>query len=534
MYTFEFMIKGLALFLLACCPAGATTYTVNPGQSTSAIQRIIITALAGDTVSFTAGTYNVNVGFVLKCGVTITAAVPATPSNVVLSAGFPEESTDMFTLKSGCTKPTVISYLSSLHAGLLFVDTPNSNLTVTHNQVGDLKCCHSQIYSPALYFNDPGSSRRNFLTNATVTWNQLGDSTSCTAPQNGMTNADSPENYQGICAGMIVQTSVNGLTFENNTVVHVGEGVHLLCYGNNCSPEDKPPGPITRNVTAGFNDFNQIHRIAWEEQPQEISAVTLQYNSMHDWFDPYFGSFGLSLACCANPASSSPYLKVSSNLVAFNTVPSPPPYRFYGYGIEAWGTNASYLNNLVQTSNYTWASGGASAGPGIAWGFGTSSASNFSYNTTCGPVFARQGHIVSEGYAGVPAPAQTGNVTRSTCSAVTSAAPTISPASGAQSFPLTVTLTDAGLSSTTPAPNGNTGIWYTTDGSTPVPGSGTAQYLRSGGTFVLTAPATVKAVGMWGAPNQPTSYPAGYGFVPSAVLSAHYATGAASQQRRAR
>ena len=74
----------------------------------------------------------------------------------------------------------------------------------------------------------------------------------------------------------------------------------------------------------------------------------------------------------------------------------------------------------------------------------------------------------------------------------------------------------------------NTGIWYTTDGSTPVPGSGTAQYIASGGTIAVSTTTTVKAVGMWGAQNQPTSYPSGYGYAPSAVISATYTAGGGS------
>jgi hypothetical protein len=84
-----------------------------------------------------------------------------------------------------------------------------------------------------------------------------------------------------------------------------------------------------------------------------------------------------------------------------------------------------------------------------------------------------------------------------------------------------VTFTDVGYTSGV-GPLGNTGIWYTTDGSTPVPGAGTAKYIASGGTFTLSANTTVKAVGMWGAANQPTSYASGYGYVPSAIVSTVY------------
>ena len=109
-------------------------------------------------------------------------------------------------------------------------------------------------------------------------------------------------------------------------------------------------------------------------------------------------------------------------------------------------------------------------------------------------------------------------------SALTSHAPSISPASGAQTFPLTVTLTDTGDTSGT-GPQGNTGIWYTTDGSTPVPGRRNREEVDSGGEHRASGAGTVKAVGMWGAQNQPRSYASGYGYIPSAVLSATYTAG---------
>jgi hypothetical protein len=519
------MTTGRVLLLLALCPlAGAATHRVTAGQGSSMIQRIIRGSSPGDTVSFDPGEYMVTSGLTLKCGVTYTATTPITPSNVILNASFPEESTDIFTLNSGCTSPTTISYLSSLHAGLLFVSSPNSNLTVTHNQVGDLKCCYSQVHSPALYFDDPGSGTTNLLTKATVTWNQLGDSTSCTAPQNGMALTESPETYQGTCAGIIIQTSVNGLDIEHNNFVHIGEGVHILCYGDRCSPGDPGgSGPVTHNLTAQYNDCNQIHRICWEQQPEAITAVIMQYNSMHDWFDPYYGSFGISMACCANPASFAPYLNTSNNLIVFNTV---GPSR-YGYGIEAFGTGPpKFTNNLIQSPH--------PAGSAMTYGFNSSGiAPNFNYNTLCGLGFANGGGFITQEFPKLTAPTTTGTVQSRTCSAVSSAAPTISPNSGTQSYPLTVRLTDAGFGPTTPLPNGNTGIWFTTDGSTPTPGSGTTKRLDSGGTFTLPSGATVKAVGMWGAANQPASYPTGYGFVPSLLVSATY-TAVTSQQRRPR
>jgi Bacterial Ig-like domain (group 2) len=508
--------------------ANATVYDVSPWQNTTTIQSIINNAAVGSTVAFGQGTYQITSGLTLKCGVTYTAAVQTVPSNVMLSASALADSQNIFTLNGGCTSPTTVSYLSSLHAGFLFVNTPNSNLIVTHNQVGDLPCCNNGSVDSGFFASDPAGSNVNSLTNASITWNQFGDSTSCTGPNfNAFTWTTNDEGPDGGCTGAIISTSTNGLIFENNIVTHVGEGVHVPCYGTRCDNTATPPGPVTIGLVAKYNDFSQIHRIAWEEQAEIISGVDIEYNVLHDWLNPYFGSFGFSMACCANSASYAPYLNESNNVVLFNTVPTPS-YGVYGYGIEAWGTHATYANNLVETSDYTWNHAGQGAGPGIAWGYGTSSASNFIFNAMCGPVFASQGYIVTEGFKGVPPPTLSGNVTTPTCPTVTSIAPTISPATRLQTYPLKVTLSDPGYTSG-PQPLGNTGIWYTTDGSNPVPGSGTAKYRASGGTFVLSAPATVKAVGMWGARNQPTSYPPGYGFVPSPVVSAVFTVGSGSK-----
>ncbi|MDT7813135.1 MAG: hypothetical protein QOJ42_3051 [Acidobacteriaceae bacterium] len=92
--------RGLALFLLAICPvAGATTYTVKAGQSSSTIQRVIRGVSAGDTVSFDAGTYTITRGLDLKCGVTYTGPV-ATPATAIL-ASTTGQANAIFNLYSG-------------------------------------------------------------------------------------------------------------------------------------------------------------------------------------------------------------------------------------------------------------------------------------------------------------------------------------------------------------------------------------------------------------------------------------------------
>ena len=104
------------------------------------------------------------------------------------------------------------------------------------------------------------------------------------------------------------------------------------------------------------------------------------------------------------------------------------------------------------------------------------------------------------------------NTISATITAITSTAPTVTPASGTYGGPQTVTMADAGT---------NHSIWYTVDGSTPVPGSGTAQ-LYTGPFVTPSLPATVKAVGMWGQGGNTLSYPSGYGYVPSSVVTRAY------------
>jgi hypothetical protein len=541
------MTKGLVLLLLAFCPlAGATTYTVSPAQRTPAIQAVIYRASPGDTVAFSAGTYKIARRLFLKCGVTYTGPVAA-PATAILSSSFGEQSSIFYLysnkdLTNPCTQPTTIEYLSFMNSGGIYVQTSFTKLNILYNQFGNLPCCNGGAADQAIFFEGGAttSNTASMLTNATISHNTFGDSTSCTSPMNAMTNIDSPEKYQGACNGIVFFTSIDGLTVTYNNFYHVAEGVHINCpnYASQQYECEPPGGAITRNITVEYNDFSNIHRITWEEQPQQTGGIVFEYNSAHDWFMPYFGSFGLSMACCYNGTLAHPNLNGSSNVIIFNTVPGRANEKGslrYGYGMEAMGNRAIYSNELVETANYSPCTDGCGApAPGITFGRGP--VANMNYNTVCGKAFAQpgSGYIVSEGLGELnDTPTLVGNVTRPTCQVVSSVAPSISPASGPASFPLTITLTDPGYTSG-PQPLHNTGIWYTTDGSTPVPGSGTARYLPSGGTFVLPAAATVKAVGMWGAANQPTSYPAGYGFVASAVKSASYTGGVGNQPPRPR
>ena len=117
-------------------------------------------------------------------------------------------------------------------------------------------------------------------------------------------------------------------------------------------------------------------------------------------------------------------------------------------------------------------------------------------------------------------PTRSGNFTSTAITPVTSIAPTISPAGGAISAATTVTLADSGS---------NHSIYYTTDGSTPL-------LLRRciAGPFSVNAGNHSEDDRHVGPAQTQSSYPSGYGYLPSAVVSASYTTGAGGKQPAAK
>ena len=540
------MMKCLFLVLMVLTPlARATEYTVNPSQSTATIQRVIAGAAPRDTVSFSAGTYSINAAINLRCGVTYSGPLVSHFANptAILSATFPRGSAAIFNLypSSGfaapCKTATTIQNLWFQNTQGIYIQSSFNDITITNNKFTNLWCCTTNgVGTPAINFDSSkGNNATQVLTNAAVTWNLIGDSTSCLTSETTSDNSYGTvplmhaytKDLAGGCVGIIVQTTVHGMIISNNKFDHLGEGVHIQCYGDDCQP---PTGPITYDLIAQFNDFSRIHRIAWEEQPEATRNIRFEFNSEHDPFHPFFGNFDLSFACCSPPSGpvySSPFVR--NNVLIQNVATGLLDKSYIGYGIEAWGKGAQYNNNLVQ---------GLNNAIGIAWGYGGPWTIN--YNNVCGPYFsgANNGgtnYIGAEGAWKQTVPTQIGNTTSATCSAEASKPPKIYPTpAGTYSGPISVTLTDAGYADGDGAvgPLGNTSIYYTTDGSTPTVNSQLCNVVPATSCkFPVPPGSTVKAIGMWGSGANPKSYPAGYGFVPSVVVSAHYPGAGTAQSR---
>ena len=334
----------------------------------------------------------------------------------------------------------------------------------------------------------------NVTDHVTVTYNTFGDASSCAA-----VFARSDDNG-GTCAGLTTHTgTVSNFIVQYNYFVHVEEPIHLLNIASGYNPPRTQS--VADNIDIEFNYIVSYKRIGTEIQTAVVNhPVIFQHNVVQDPPSPTYGTFATSFACCTQG-----FLQGSSTIspaLIFNDsvlITSIPASRCPPYGVEFWGSGAQGTNSLVQ---------GAFCN-GYTWGFG-SGAWAINNNYICGTTISSGGYITNE-ERGTNPPSQSGNVTGPVCSARASTAATISPAAGAYTSPPTITLADSGA---------NTSVWYTVDGSTPVPGSGTTRLYS--GPFNITVPVTIKAVGMWGVAPQPTSYPANYGYVPSAVATATY------------
>ena len=262
------------------------------------------------------------------------------------------------------------------------------------------------------------------------------------------------------------------------------------------------------NTNVNYNDFAGIHRITIEAQDTPDNTENFNYNDWHDPVDPGYGSWLFSLPQYDGTGTS--YTNLNTN-VSYNVFASNVATGSGGQyipGVEFWSTGQA---------NYNLFQGNLSCG--VQYGYGNTPW-EIDYNTSRE---AAKPFATKKIKLPIQTPRRPATPSNTTVAAQTSVAPTISPASGSFSGSQVVTFTNPGTNR-----DANTGIWYTTDGSNPVPGAGTAQYILSGGTITVTAATTIKAVGMWGQYNQPWSYPSGYGYVPSAVVSASFTPVAAA------
>lgn len=557
------IITAIAL-LLSSLFLRASTFNIAAGAPTSTIQSTINSAAAasgGNIVQFAAGSYSITSQINIPCpasALTIQGPIPGeitfsgtnarpsiwpiTPAAILTNNGITNNWG--FNL-SACSIGTTIQYLewngnqpSGGGGGFIHVNLGANNYTQQYNYIHGNMAIQTTQQRPDTHVYLDGGYSSTHTQNTLIRWNRFGstgsgdcggNATAATgkgimslmgsgggngtcystspsgyAPPSGASNSAHSCLYQGAannnggggsCAAFGLAANTDNFSFLNNSVQEQEQG-------GKCFQAPGSGTTTSTNTKLQFNDFSGIHRIGYEAQCND-GLTTVDSN---DWHDPYFvdaNSWALSLPQ-GNTISTNNVL--ISNIVPVNDRNGNPP-SWAGDCIEAWGNQTS-SNNLCQGK---WLNG-------IFYGFHQSP---FSINNNIFQMTDHTNYITccDQGAPATPVPAQSGNVTGQTLSARVSVTPTFSPTSG--TAPLTITLTDPGYTSGA-GPQGNTGIWYTIDGSNPVPGSGTAKFIASGQTFTLASAATVKAVGMWGDLNQPRSYPTNYGFTPSSIVSATF------------
>lgn len=535
--------------LVAIAPAYAATYPIAAGASVSTINSTIAAAAAAgglsNLVQFAAGNYSVTSVITVPCPVyplTIQGPVVAwskTPGQQALLTG-PVAGSAAVSI-SPCSTPITIQYLawngtepSPDGGGFIYVSPGVSNLTIQYNYIhGNQGGVSSGGESDTLVWFDGYSVQGEAVDlGNTVAWNIFGHSNDGTTLNADCGTLSDLFTYQGgtydavggYCASIGVYGQHTNFTIANNIIQYQEEGIKFYECGSTAATEC-----YLTNVNVNYNDLSFVHRIFMETQASPAGAGhNFNDNDVHDPTNPAWGSWGFS------EAEIGPMTNVNNVMIGNN-----PPYGSGGAGggvltscpasyssacipgaFEWWGDPTTLITNM--TEGYWFA--------GAAYGYEADATATNNYG--CGYYIANYNTlIISEGYGATP-PTESGNVTGpAACAAIASATPVISPTpSGSYSAPVTVTLTDAGVTNGGVGPQGNTTIYYTTDGSppstsstpcNPTPGSTSC-------TISVAPGSTVKALGMWGAINQPGSYPAGYGFVPSAVVSATYGSGAAT------
>jgi Bacterial Ig-like domain (group 2)/Chitobiase/beta-hexosaminidase C-terminal domain len=502
---------------------GGPTINLNSSMNNGALQSAISSAPNCSLIIFAAGTYSITSTINIPCS-NLTLTGPAVfPNTAILNATF--TGSPIFNLPGGCNG-LGLDYLAGYNTGLLYVASGNNtNINILHDTTGGLPSSTSSSIpyglTGSIYFD---GSVNTTLSNVNIEYNSFGDNNSCTAVFTiGV-------DYGGYCAGVVIhQGLTQDIVVKYNKFFHLENGFKVLQAAGNFAVGQK--ASVSDNLDVEYNYFLNIHRIEVEIQEGTANHPTIVSNNIfQDQSYSFYGSLGLSTPCCqwsttSGIAGNNPGLMENNN-VSISSLKSQYGCDFCGvtsnsgpaFAHEYWGNGSHGDNNLIQ-GNF---------GNGFEWGYGAGSW-ELKYNQMCGPNMAMNhgneaNFIANEELQSNP-PIQVGNVTSATCSAITSVAPSISPASG--SGTQTVTLTDPGLTSGA-GPQGNTSIYYTTDGSSPVPGSGTTQLYT--GPFQMTAPGTVNAVGLYGAGGTspqtwPTTYPAGLGYVPSSVVSATYTSG---------
>lgn len=490
------------------------------------------------------------------------------------------ESYQLFSWPGGCTNPITITYLEvdgnrpASGGGALYVNysgggpsAATSNGTIEYNwfhgnqsqaqTVCGTNCVNggqdfaaNEIYFDG--FNGAASNSGTYHTNFTIDHNIFGAGSTanptagdcgnimqwvgvCTNTSTGDgCNFVGYDTIGGQCAALGVHTNTTNFHFDYNKIIQEEQGTKWYEGGSPFNGDGAYSLFFQTNDTMNNNDIGTYHRIGTEDQQSsqtysplqgtcsldaEGDCMTHRNNDMHDNYVPSFGNWGFSLANTGFRDDSNNLM--ISNDSASNGTAGPGDFEDFS---TYFGVNNNFSQGYVACSVQFGGNNTIEANSSVSNNIFQNP--NGSYPNNCSIQFS-----INNSHGGVPATASNNSGTTACCTPIQSVAPSMSPNGGTFSGSVAVTLTDNGNTSGQ-GPQGNTGIWCTQDGSTPVPKTGTAIYYPTGYVLTLTTSTTMKCLGMWGAQNQPApagtstsdiTYPSGgFGYTASPVISAFF------------
>jgi hypothetical protein len=549
MRPLSLLLPPVVVFLF-CAKSHAACTAPAPGATEAQVVTAInaCSSSGGGALNFATGTYGpFTSNFTLPCNVALSGPVvpySQTHNQTAIFQGSPSFIGQPLHITSGCSAPQMIAGFewdgkhpttSGGGGGFIYVPAGANHLIIMQNYIHGMNVPSSDSYGDqntqanGIYLDGSGTSA--LTQNISITLNEFGTETYQGDCGGAMTEQNT-ENGGGFCNGVGIHSQTNNVSIDHNIFQYLEQGAKSY-EGNNGNPGSG--GGNDNNFTLSYNTFRYIQRIPFETQANltvgNSRNPTLQYIQYNYFGNRYPGNGGqqnyeVSMANgCGNSGNA---LAQCTGHLDYNVYVEDANNPVHSAGNEVWGDDNTTANGNLFEGHV------AGAGGAIDWsqnGNFTFNNNVFNMNSGSGTNCATQGGGYWNNEGGnhpAHAPKSCAGNTYSNAGTGTypSATPTISPASGIFAGTQTVTLTNTGTNR-----DANTTIWYTTDGSSPVPGAGTAQYASSGGIITLTSSATIKAVGMWGAPNQPTSYPTGLGYVPSGMVSAIYTASGAMPVR---
>ena len=298
-------------------------------DDTAAIQNAINSTQSG-TLVFPAGTYNIHSPLILRSGVTYQAQGSA----VLKGNGY------FWLLQTSWAPSNVTISGFTFDSGGLLIEGVANNLKVLGNTFQNLTGDNSSGNWPLGSSIFSGSGVRNSQISQNTFKNLLIGGT--TRPDGTIDSIDNSSN-QGMMFYGLDNTSI-----DHNSFDHVGEGLHL-CFTNNYP---------SNNVYIGYNKFTNIHRMGMEIQGAmgcgskgpamsgpDTNNMVIEYNSITSWDDPYWWSYGISLA---NPAPYGGNNAIVRNNYIVGAPPSYWPSGYNGYGIEAASANLQVYGNTIE------------------------------------------------------------------------------------------------------------------------------------------------------------------------------------------